>query len=296
MITRRAAVMGAMAAAALPKGVCDCHTHIFGDPAQFPFAAARGYTPNPALPEELSAMHRSLGVERVVIVTPSVYGTDNAATLFGIQARGKTARGIAVIDERTTDREMLAMDRAGMRGIRLNLTNAGIADPAVTRERFEGAIARVRGMRGWHVQLNVGLGVLAALKPLVLESPVPVVFDHMCGASGAKTAAEQPGLEDLLEMLRSGRAYVKVTNRFLRTAPSEAVPLVADVLRVKPERLLWGTDWPHPDPAPGKKATEVSPFTKVDDAAMLKRLLGCIAEEGDRKLILVKNAARLYGF
>lgn len=296
MITRRAAMMGAMAAV-LPKGVCDCHTHIFGDPAKYPFVATRGYTPLPALPEEMSAMHRALGVERVVIVTPSVYGTDNSATLYGMKARGKSAaRGVAVIDERTTDRELREMDKAGFRGIRVNLTNAGIADPGITRQRFEAAMARVRPMRGWHLQLNVGLGVLAALKPLVLEAPVPVVFDHVCGASGAKMAAQQPGMEDLLDMLRSGRAYVKVTNRFLQTAVADPVPLVGDLLRVKPERLLWGTDWPHPDPAPGKKPTEVSPFSKVDDAAMLKRLLGCIAEEGDRKLILVQNAAQLYGF
>ena len=289
--------MSALAAtAALPKGVCDCHTHIFGEESRFPFAPVRGYTPPPATPVEMRALHEAMGVERVVIVTPSVYGTDNAATLWGMKERGRSARGIAVIDERTSARDLSAMDRAGVRGIRVNLTNAGIADPAVTRERFSAAIARLRSMRGWHLQLNVGLGVLAALKPLVLESPVPVVFDHMCGASAARGVADQAGMADLLEMLRSGKAYVKVTNRFLSTTRVAEAPLVGEVLRANAERVLWGTDWPHPDPAPGKKPTEVSPFTRLDDAGMLARLVQNVPDERMRRGVLVENPARLYGF
>jgi hypothetical protein len=101
----------------VPASACDCHTHIFGEPDRFPFFAGRIYTPDTALPDEMAALHRSLHVERVVIVTPSVYGTDNAATLYGMKARGATARGIAVIDDKTPESELKAMHAAGVRGI-----------------------------------------------------------------------------------------------------------------------------------------------------------------------------------
>ena len=115
----------------VPSGACDCHTHIFGDPEKFPFFAGRVYTPEPASPEEMAALHKSLHIERVVIVTPSVYGTDNSATLYGMKARGATARGVAVIDDKTPESELDAMNAAGIRGIRINLATGGINDPAV---------------------------------------------------------------------------------------------------------------------------------------------------------------------
>ena len=111
----------------VPAGACDCHTHIHGDPAKFPFFAGRVYTPEPASPEEMSALHKALHIERVVIVTPSVYGTDNSATLFGMKARGATARGVAVIDDKTPEGDLDAMDKAGIRGIRLNLATGGVS-------------------------------------------------------------------------------------------------------------------------------------------------------------------------
>src|SRR5579863_8799392 len=113
----------------VPAGACDCHTHIHGDPAKYPFFAGRVYTPETALPEEMAALHRALHIQRVVIVTPSVYGTDNSATLYGMMARGADARGVAVIDDRTSDEELDRMDRAGVRGVRLNLATAGLNEP-----------------------------------------------------------------------------------------------------------------------------------------------------------------------
>src|ERR1700692_874335 len=121
----------------VPAGVCDCHTHIHGDPAKFPFFAGRVYTPEPASPEEMTALHKALHIERVVIVTPSVYGTDNSATLFGMKARGATARGVAVIDEMTQDSDLDTMNQAGIRGIRLNLATGSMNDPLVGRRRFQ---------------------------------------------------------------------------------------------------------------------------------------------------------------
>ena len=121
----------------VPAGACDCHTHIHADPANFRSSPGRVYTPELALPEEMAALHKALHIERVVIVTPSVYGTDNSATLFGMQARGANARGVAVIDDKTPESELDAMGQAGIRGIRLNLATGGTSDPAVGRRAFK---------------------------------------------------------------------------------------------------------------------------------------------------------------
>src|SRR6195952_5002136 len=136
----------------VPGGACDCHTHIHGDPDKFPFFAGRVYTPELASPEEMAALHKALGIQRVVIVTPSVYGTDNSATLFGIKARGPDARGVAVIDDKTTASDLDAMHAAGVRGIRVNLATAGTNDPSIARQRVQSAIDRIKA-RGWHLQI-----------------------------------------------------------------------------------------------------------------------------------------------
>src|SRR3979411_3150619 len=117
----------------VPAGACDCHPHIPPDPEKFPFFAGRVYTPELASPEEMAALHKALKMERVVIVTPSIYGTDNSATLFGMKARGPTARGVAVIDDKTPDADLDAMNQAGIRGIRLNLATGGASDHALCR-------------------------------------------------------------------------------------------------------------------------------------------------------------------
>ena len=167
---------------AVPPDACDCHTHIIGDPKQFPFSPARVYTPEPASPREMTALHKALHIKRVVIVTPSVYGTDNSATIYGIKARGATARGIAVIDEKTPESDLEAMASAGIRGVRLNLATGKQADLPVARQRFASALDQIKG-RNWHVQIYSSASLIAGIKDLVLASPVPVVFDHFGGHS-----------------------------------------------------------------------------------------------------------------
>src|SRR5205085_3586900 len=120
----------------VPAHACDSHCHTHGDAQQFRFFTGRVYTPEMALPEEMAALHRALRIKRVVIVTPSVYGTDNSATLYGMKARGADARGVAVIDDKTPDGDLDAMGKAGVRGIRLNLATGGSNDPALARARF----------------------------------------------------------------------------------------------------------------------------------------------------------------
>jgi predicted TIM-barrel fold metal-dependent hydrolase len=283
----------------VPAGACDCHTHIHGDPEKFPFDPARIYTPGPASPEEMSALHKALHIERVVIVTPSVYGSDNAATLFGIKARGASARGVAVIDDGTKDGELDTLDEAGFRGIRLNLATVGVNDPATGRRRFQAAVERVR-KRNWHVQLFTSLAMITAIKDQVLVSPVPVVFDHFGGAQAA-LGPEQPGFSDLFELVKSGTAYVKISGayRTSKRAPDfpDAAPLARALIEANSDRIVWGTDWPHPDHTPpGKRPTDVTPMLQIDDGLLFNQLVTWAPDEAIRKKILVDNPARLYRF
>jgi predicted TIM-barrel fold metal-dependent hydrolase len=316
MTTRRDVLKGAMAAGAMlqtglgfakavqqvspvnfavPAGACDCHTHIHGDPAKFPFFAGRVYTPEMATPEEMLAVHKALHIQRVVIVTPSVYGTDNSATLWGMQARGRDARGVAVIDGKTTDAELDAMHKAGVRGIRLNLSTGGTNDPAVGRKRFEEAAARVKS-RQWHIQLNTSLAMIAAMKETLAASPVPLVFDHFGGARPEQDV-KQPGFSELAELVRSGKAYVKISvSAGPRDSYAGFAPLAKALIAANSDRILWGTNWPHPNSGSGRKPTEVTPLFQVDNGIVLNQLPAWAPDAAVRKKILVDNPARLYGF
>jgi predicted TIM-barrel fold metal-dependent hydrolase len=284
----------------IPAGACDCHTHIHADLEKFPFFAGRVYTPELASPEEMTALHKALHIERVVIVTPSVYGPDNSATLYGMKARGPTARGVAVIDDKTPESDLDMMQQAGFRGIRLNLATGGVNDPNIGRPRFQTAIERVKA-RGWHVQLFTSLGMISAIKDLVAASPVPVVFDHFGGAQ-ADLGLDQPGFADLLELVKSGKAHVKISGayRASKLAPDypDAAPLARALIAANPERIIWGSDWPHPDSVtpPGRKMTDVTPLFQIDDGRLLNQLPVWAPDEAIRKKILVDNPARLYGF
>jgi predicted TIM-barrel fold metal-dependent hydrolase len=281
----------------VPSGACDCHTHIHGDPEKFPFFPGRGYTPEMALPEEMTALHKAIRMQRVVIVTPSVYGTDNTATLYGMTARGRNARGVAVIDNKTTESELDTMGQLGVRGIRLNLASAGTNDPAVGRQRFQAAVERMKP-RNWHIQMYTNLAMITAIKDLVAASPVPVVFDHFGGAQAA-LGTEQPGFAELVELVRTGKAYVKISAayRASKLGPdyTDVVPLAKALIAANPDRIVWGTDWPHPNGA-GGSVNHISPFFQIDDGRLLNQLPVWTADAGIRKKILVDNPVRLYGF
>jgi predicted TIM-barrel fold metal-dependent hydrolase len=284
----------------MPAGACDCHTHIHADPEKFPFFAGRVYTPELASPEEMSALHKALHIERVVIVTPSIYGPDNSATLFGMKARGATARGVAVIDDKTSEADLDSMQQAGFRGIRLNLATGGVSDPNVGRSRFSTAVDRMKA-RGWHVQLYTTLPMITAIKELVMASPVPAVFDHFGGADAA-LGVEQPGFADLVDLVKSGKAYVKISGayRASKLGPDypDAVPLAKTLIAANPDRIIWGTDWPHPNSVtlPGKQVSDVTPLFQIDDGRLLNQLPVWAPDAGVRKKILVDNPSRLYGF
>jgi predicted TIM-barrel fold metal-dependent hydrolase len=319
MLTRRETLIGATAAGAVlrsgtalakasqpgtavnfdvPADACDCHTHIHGDPAKFPFFSGRVYTPEQALPEEQAALHRALHIKRVVIVTPSVYGTDNSATLYGMEARGKDARGVAVIDDKTSDAELDKMGAAGMRGIRLNLATGGTNDPNVGRQRFQAAADRMKA-RNWHVQMYTNLVVISGIKDLVMNSPVPVVFDHFGGAQADK-GLDQPGWSDLVELVKSGKAYVKISGAYRASTKGPDYPDVAPfakaLIAANSDRIIWGTDWPHPDSSSGRPPSEISPLFQIDDGRLLNELPVWAPDAAVRKKILVDNPVRLYSF
>ena len=285
---------------AIPANACDCHTHIFGDPKRFPFFAGRVYTPETASPEEMLALHRKLHIKRVVIVTPSVYGTDNSASLFGMKARGADARGVAVIDDKTSDGDLDAMGRAGMRGIRLNLATGGVNDPALGRRLFSAAVERMK-KRNWHVQMYTSLAVISGIKDLVLASPVQVVFDHFGGAK-ASLGLEQPGFAELIELVRAGKAYVKISGAYRAStqAPDypDTAPFAKALIAANRDRIVWGTDWPHPNSTtpPGREATDVTPLFQIDDGRLLNQLALWAPDAATRRKILVDNPARLYQF
>ncbi len=319
MMTRRDAVRAVLAASFLraspafakasqpatpvnfdvPPNACDCHTHIFGDPKQFPLWPGRAYTPETASPQEMAELHRALHMQRVVIVNPSIYGTDNSATLFGIKARGANARGVAVIDDKTPDSELDTMARGGIRAIRINLTNAGQTDPAIARQRFQVALKRVE-RRDWHIEMYTTLAVIAGIRDLVQASPVTVVFDHFGGAEAA-LGVDQPGFADLVGLVHSGKAYVKVSGAYRSsTQPdyADAKPLAQALIAANLDRIVWGSDWPHPHPEAqqGHPLNEVTPLYQIDDGRLLNLLPTWAPDAATRKKILVDNPARLYGF
>jgi predicted TIM-barrel fold metal-dependent hydrolase len=283
---------------AVPTDACDCHTHIFGDPQRFPFPPERIYTPEPASIDEMRSLHRALHTDRVVVVHPSVYGTDNACTLDAIMQFGSSARGIAVIDDKTPDAALDDMDRAGIQGIRLNFETFGLTDPALARQRFKDAIERIRGHK-WHVQIYTRLSVIESLAEQVLAAPVPVVFDHFGGAQAA-LGIEQPGFDTLLKLVQEGKAYVKISAayRISKQAPDypDVAPLAKALIAANPQRILWGTDWPHPAQIPGRKSTKVTPLLQIDDGRLLNQFAVWAPDAAQRKTILVDNPANLYRY
>jgi predicted TIM-barrel fold metal-dependent hydrolase len=280
---------------AVPKGACDCHTHIFGPDAQFPLSPKRLYTPGPASISDLNAMHQALHIDRVVIVHPSPYAADNAVTVDAVRKLGARARGVAVIDDSTTDAMLDDMHEAGIRGVRVNIESFGEIDSAVAGRLFERAAARVARL-GWHVQTYTNLGIIAPLADLISKLPAPLVVDHF-GRPKAAQGVDQPGFAEFLALLASGKVYVKISAPYrISQLPDypDAAPITRAMIAANPDRILWGTDWPHPGAAKRDPAV-IEPFRPEDDGAALSRLAAW-ASSSELQKILVDNPARLYQF
>jgi predicted TIM-barrel fold metal-dependent hydrolase len=285
----------------VPPGACDCHTHVFGPAARFGFNPQRLYTPGDALVEDLFAHQLALGLDRVVIVQPSTYGTDNSATLWGMRALGpKRARGVAVIGPETSDAALAEMRTAGIRGVRLNLQTAGQNDPVAARAMLAEAAARV-GPLGWHIQVFTNLAMIEALAADFAALGLPVVIDHM-GASRAELGLGQPGFAALVKLIGDGHAHVKLSAPHrISSLPGypDVAPIARALIAANPARMLWGSDWPHPGGSARGQTdlATIEPFHGEDDGLGLARLAGWADhEQALLQAILVDNPARLYGF
>jgi predicted TIM-barrel fold metal-dependent hydrolase len=280
----------------VPKGACDCHTHIFGPHATFPLSPARRYTPQEALISDLEALHRALGIDRVVVVHPSPYGADNACTVDAVRKMGARARGVAVIDDKTSDAELDAMHAIGVRGLRVNLESFGESDPAVAGKYLQQTALRA-ARRGWHVQTFAKLSVVAALKDAILDLATPLVIDHF-GLAQAALGTGQPGFAELLALLRSGKIYVKVSAAYrISTAPdyADVPPIARALIEANPDRIVWGSDWPHTQGS--RLDISISePFRAEDNGAAINRLASWTRSDTELRKILVDNPARLYQF
>jgi len=284
----------------VPRGACDCHVHVFGDPARFPMSPARSYTPPPAPAGPAREHLRALHMDRVVIVSASVYGTNNDCALDAIRQLGSRARGIANVALDASDAELERLRRGGIRGFRLNLEQDGVTEPRAAVERFQHAARRAAAM-GWHLQMNTRLPIVEAMEELVLNEPATVVFDHFAQADAAR-GVDQQGFASLVRLLKSGRAYVKLSAAYRSStrAPDypDVAPLAQALIAANPDRVLWGSDWPHPDGArrPGRSPTDLAPPLPVDDGRVLNQLAVWAPDAAIRHRILVDNPARLYGF
>jgi predicted TIM-barrel fold metal-dependent hydrolase len=284
----------------MPRGACDCHTHVFGPGTSFPWWDGRSYTPGDASIADLNALHKMLGIDRVVVVHPSPYGPNNTCSTDAIRQMSPRARGVAVINQSTiTDLDLTALHNAGIRGVRANLQTAGVSDPNVAWATLKSTADRIAPL-GWHLQTYTNLATIAALADKLKTLPVPLVVDHF-GHADAKLGATQAGFAELVALVRSGQAYVKISGSYrISTDPvrADVPPLARALIDANAERVVWGTDWPHPGGgARGQCAPDlIEPFIAEDDGAALNRLNRWCQSRRELTRILVDNPAGLYGF
>ncbi len=267
----------------MPAGACDCHAHVIGPPARYPFVPERSYTPPDALLEDYKSLHKVLGIERAVIVQPSVHGTDNSVTIDAIAGYGPSCRGIAVVDENISEAELVRLHEGGIRGIRLNVLFGG----GVGLQALEPLAERIEPL-GWHVQLLSDATVMEELSPRICKLNVPAVVDHMEHMNVSK-GLNHPGFQALLALVADGHSWIKLSGNYRistdRPRYKDAIPFAQVLIEAAPEHMIWGTDWPHP------ALTKFMP----NDGDLLDALHDYAPDSDLRRAILVENPAKLYG-
>ena len=268
----------------LPAGACDAHCHVFGPAARFPYAPQRTYTPVDAPKETLFALHRMLGIDRSVLVQASCHGTDNAAMLDMIAAGEGRYRGVAMVRADVTDAELRALHDGGVRGVRFNFVTHLGEDADLDAVRA--VTARIAPL-GWHAVVHFEADRLATLAPVLKSLPLTMVIDHM-GRVDASLGVDQPAFAMLLDLMADERFWVKVcgSERVSRAGPPfhDAVPFARTLVERFPDRVLWGTDWPHPNIR----------RNMPDDGALVDLLALIAPDEPHRHKLLVDNPTRLY--
>lgn len=277
----------------LPAGACDTHAHVFGPPDLYPFADDRRYTPPAAPVEHYRNMQKVTGLSRAVFVTPTAHGYDNRVILDAIAELGDAARGIANIDETFDDRALDALAEGGMRGARFHLM-----DDRPGSEEHLAANLPALVKRKWVLDLHVDPADLISHEKFIRNLPTVTIIDHMARVRGGDGVG-QPAFQLLLDMLKDDRFWVKLCSFDKISAVPKAhvegslpfmdmVPFAKAVLEAAPDRVIWGTDWPHGNTfTPGR----------VPNEGDLLDLLSVIAPDDKmRKRILVDNPARIFGF
>lgn len=272
---------------AVPALACDGHLHVY-DP-RFAYAPGAALRPPPATVADYRQLQRRLGTRRAVVVQPSSYGTDNACTLDAVAQLGASARAVVVTALDVPDAELARLHARGARGLRINALRGGAALDCDALDRLAPRLTAL----GWHLQLHVAADSLPALAPWLQRLPVPLVFDHI-GRVPQPAGVAHPGLAVLQRLLDGGRAWVKLSAPYLDSrdgSPDHADvgAVVRALVRTAPERLVWGSDWPHPAATAGERALP-------DDAHLLDHLSAWVGDAALWQRILVDNPAQLYGF
>jgi predicted TIM-barrel fold metal-dependent hydrolase len=267
-----------------PPAAADCHIHVYD--SRFPVAPNAMLLPPDAHIDDYRVVQRRLGTVRTVVVQPSTYGTDNRCMLQALGSLGADARGIASVDAAVSDEELGRLAAAGVRGIRFNLAQAA---PAVSIDMLEPLSRRIDAL-GWHVQLNIKGDQIVQLAPLLARLPSPIVFDHLARIP-PETGAEHPSFAVVQRLLDRGRCWVKLSGAYLESKVGP--PSYADVgaiarafIKAAPQRLVWGSDWPHPSVH----------AAWPDEVVLFNALCAWAPDEAVRRQILVTNPEALYGF
>jgi 2-pyrone-4,6-dicarboxylate lactonase len=280
--TRRPAI-------ALPPRACDTHAHICGPIAVYPYAAERIYTPPDATWPKYRRMLDTLGVERAVLTQPSVYGTDNTAMVDALKAGGSSLRGVAVVEPSIDDAELRSLHEAGVRGVRINIVDRRENRNVMVLDEIMPLARRIAPL-GWHIEFLLQADAVPDLATACGQLPVPIVLGHLGYVHADKGGASNPGFQALLRLLDSGRCWVKLTGPYRISAVEfpypDVTPMAHALVAAAPERLLWGTDWPH----------VMMKKRMPNDADITDLLLGWVPEIAHRQTILVDNPRQLYGF
>ena len=268
-----------------PSVATDTHFHIFGPAEGYPYVSDREYTPPDALPAACRHLFQTLGIGRAVLVQPSVYGADNRCAMDSAAKLGVSARVIVVVPYDTPDKELRRLHEGGARGVRFIIAHAG-GLPLADLERFS---ARVKEM-GWHIQLLLRSNDLAALEPRLAKLPSDIVIDHMGFVRSVDGGVEQPAFQALLRLLRGGRCWIKFSGAYRLSVDTPAyrdlAPFAQALVEVRPDRLLWGSDWPH----------AVFKGRMPNTTDLFDLLIDWVPDEKTRARILVENPATLFGF
>lgn len=271
----------------LPANACDSHCHVFGPAARFPYAPERKYTPPDAPLENLTRLHKTLGVERAVIVQASCHGTDNTAMLNAIAASDGRYRGVCNARSAFSNDEFERLHAGGIRGVRFNFVKHLGGAPDI--DRMRSIVERVAPL-GWHVEWHFDASDMLEYDQLFDEMPLPIVLDHM-GRAPVADGLDQAPFQSLLKKFRENdNLWVKISGseRISLTGPpfEDAVPFARALVEAVPDRVIWGTDWPHPNIS----------GTMPNDGDLVDLIPKMIEDEANRQKVLVDNPARLFGF